>query len=209
MDRDWWNSRRTVRLELGVSIRATGLLRLIRTQPSLASLPPELCLRPAASRHPSRGGQPAIAEAARRPRTIPGDRQIRVEEWIAGAVRRHHPPVSGLSSVSTTSPPPSATTSSHEEIKAQPSVDMRIRQTGSLALGDPSYHDLRLARIAGSHHCQPKGYCGVPRLEPECRLLGTANAGATVSVVKPGGGGCFLATGQASSFSVSVHPPVP
>ena len=86
------------------------------------------------------------------------------------------------------SPPPSATTSSHDEIKAQPSVDMRIHQTGSLALGDPSYHDLRLARIAGSHHCQPKRYCGVPRLEPECRLLGTANAGTTVSVVKPGGG---------------------
>ncbi len=120
--------------------------------------------------------------------------------WVLS--RRHHPPVSGFSLLYVNN---ITATICHQEQprrhKDQPSVDMRIHQTGSLALGDPSYHDLRLARIAGSHHCQPKRYCGEARLEPECRLLGTANAGSTVSVVKQGGGGregCFLATGQAS-----------
>jgi hypothetical protein len=40
---------------------------------------------------------------------------------------------------------------------------------------------------------QVKRYCGEPRLQVVCRLLGTANAGETGSVVvKPGGGGLGL-----------------
>ena len=117
---------------------------------------------------------------------------------MLSALRRHHPPVSVLYKYVNIVTATICRREEPDEIKAQPSVGMRIRQTGSLALGDPSYHDLRLARIAGSHHCQPKRYCGEPRLEPVCRLFGTANAGATVSLVKPRGGGCFSATGQPS-----------
>jgi hypothetical protein len=70
------------------------------------------------------------------------------------------------------------------DLLLSPNLDIRIShvrhfQARQSILAPPPW----AARIS-----RRRRYCGEPRLEVECRLLGTANAGETVSVtVKPGG----------------------
>jgi hypothetical protein len=87
---------------------------------------------------------------------------------------------------------------------------MSFHQIAPLALGDPSHPDLRARHASAVRSTvNQSDIAGNPRLEAECRPLGTANAGETGSVVKLGRGGEEGKGGLLLGYRPDVFPSSP